>query len=142
MAQLFAATRDELSRRPTGADNRVLSAVRMAFTAGWVLGPVLGSWLGSVVGLRPLLVATAVLTLSQLLPLAGQRVERFRRPGQERSGAAALGAVGISIRGGFHANLPRGEQAQSAARSGGQRKTAIGKIPGDDLALRVDACAG
>ncbi len=36
MAQLFAAARDELSRRRTaGADNRVLSAVWMAFTAGW-----------------------------------------------------------------------------------------------------------
>ncbi|SDT31937.1 MFS transporter, SET family, sugar efflux transporter [Friedmanniella luteola] len=86
MAQLFAATRDELSRQPTGADNRILSAVRMAFTAGWVLGPVLGSWLGSVVGLRPLLVATAVLTLSQVLPLGGQRVLRFRHPGHELAG--------------------------------------------------------
>ena len=83
MAQLFAATRDELSRHPTPADNRVMSAIRMAFTAGWVLGPVLGSWFGSVVGLRPLLVATAVLTLSQVLPLGRQRVLRYRRPEAE-----------------------------------------------------------
>jgi SET family sugar efflux transporter-like MFS transporter len=88
MAQLFAATRDELSRHPTGADNRVLSAVRMAFTAGWVLGPVVGSWLGSVVGLRPLLVATAVLTLAQVLPLGRQRVERYRSPEAEQAARA------------------------------------------------------
>lgn len=88
MAQLFAATRDELSRRPTGADNRVMSAIRMAFTAGWVLGPIIGSWFGSVVGLRPLLVATAVLTLSQVLPLGRQKVLRYRRPGAEPVGPA------------------------------------------------------
>jgi SET family sugar efflux transporter-like MFS transporter len=92
MAQIFAATRDELSRQPTGADNRVLSAVRMAFTAGWVLGPVLGSWLGSVVGLRPLLVATALLTLSQMLPLGRQRVQRFRREEQDDPAAARAGS--------------------------------------------------
>ena len=92
MAQLFAATRDELSRHPTGADNRILSAVRMAFTAGWVLGPVLGSWLGSVVGLRPLLVVTAVLTLSQVLPLGRQRVERDRRPEDAHRAGGATAA--------------------------------------------------
>ena len=48
-AQIFAAVRDELSRRPTGADNRVISTIRMSFTAGWIVGPVLGSWLGSSV---------------------------------------------------------------------------------------------
>ncbi len=76
-AQLFAAVRDELSRCPTGADNRVLSAIRMAFTAGWILGPVLGSWFGSQLGLRSLLLATAVCTVGQVLPLGRQRVLRF-----------------------------------------------------------------
>jgi SET family sugar efflux transporter-like MFS transporter len=77
MAQLFAATRDELTRRPSRSDNRVISMVRMAFTAGWVLGPVFGSWFGSAFGLRPLLVATALCTLGQLLPLGRQRVQRY-----------------------------------------------------------------
>jgi SET family sugar efflux transporter-like MFS transporter len=77
MAQLFAATRDELTRRPSGSDNRVISMIRMAFTAGWVLGPVFGSWFGSAFGLRPLLVATALCTLGQLVPLGRQRVRRF-----------------------------------------------------------------
>jgi SET family sugar efflux transporter-like MFS transporter len=77
MAQLFAATRDELSREPTTADNRVVATIRMAFTAGWVLGPVLGSWFGGAYGLRPLLVATAICTLAQVVPLGRQRVQRF-----------------------------------------------------------------
>jgi SET family sugar efflux transporter-like MFS transporter len=77
MALLFAAVRDELSRRPTPADSRVVATVRMAFTAGWIIGPVFGSWFGSAFGLRPLLVATALCCLGQLVPLGRQRVARF-----------------------------------------------------------------
>jgi SET family sugar efflux transporter-like MFS transporter len=89
MAQLFAATRDELTRRPSGSDNRVISMIRMAFTAGWVLGPVFGSWFGSQFGLRPLLVATAACTLAQLVPLGRQRVRRFVPAGSAQPGDAA-----------------------------------------------------
>ncbi|MEU8227366.1 MFS transporter [Kribbella sp. NPDC048915] len=77
MAQLFAACRDELSRHPTRAENRVVATVRMAFTVGWMLGPVLGSWFGGVFGLRPLLLATAACVFAQLIPLGRQRVERY-----------------------------------------------------------------
>lgn len=80
MGQLFAACRDELSRHPTAVDNQVIALVRMAFTAGWVLGPVLGSWYGSVAGLRPMVFATAACVLLQLVPLGRQRVPRFQRP--------------------------------------------------------------
>lgn len=77
MGQLFAATRDELSRRPTPVNARVIATVRMAFSAGWILGPVLGSWFGAAFGLRSLLVANAVLVIGQLIPLGRLRVERF-----------------------------------------------------------------
>ena len=80
MAQLFAACRDELSRHPTKAENRVIATIRMAFTVGWILGPVLGSWFGGVFGLRALLVATAACVFAQMLPLGGQRVERYQDP--------------------------------------------------------------
>lgn len=79
MGQLFAACRDELNRHPTPVDNQVIALVRMAFTAGWVLGPVLGSWFGGVAGLRPLLLASAGCLLIQVLPLGRQRIERFSR---------------------------------------------------------------
>ena len=78
MAQLFAACRDELSRHPTKAENRVVATIRMAFTVGWILGPVLGSWFGGVFGLRALLVATATCVFAALIPLGRQRVERYK----------------------------------------------------------------
>jgi SET family sugar efflux transporter-like MFS transporter len=80
MAQLFAACRDELSRHPTRVENRVVATVRMAFTTGWILGPVFGSWFGGVFGLRALLVATAVCVFAQMIPLGRQRVERYDDP--------------------------------------------------------------
>jgi SET family sugar efflux transporter-like MFS transporter len=80
MAQLFAACRDELSRHPTRAENRVVATVRMAFTTGWILGPVFGSWFGGTFGLRALLTATAVCVFAQLIPLGRQRVERYDDP--------------------------------------------------------------
>lgn len=83
MAQLFAACRDELSRHPTRAENGVVATVRMAFTTGWILGPVFGSWFGGVFGLRTLLMATAVCVFAQLIPLGRQRVERYDDPGAD-----------------------------------------------------------
>jgi SET family sugar efflux transporter-like MFS transporter len=80
MGLLFAAVRDELSRTASPAADRVISAVRMAFTAGWILGPVVGSWFGAVYGLRPLLLATAALTVGQIVPLGFQRVARYVSP--------------------------------------------------------------
>ncbi|MEV6412744.1 MFS transporter [Kribbella sp. NPDC051718] len=77
MAQLFAACRDELSRHPTKADNRVVATVRMAFVIGWMIGPVAGSWFGGQFGLRALLVATATCVFAQMIPLGRQRVERY-----------------------------------------------------------------
>ncbi|MEJ1109442.1 MULTISPECIES: MFS transporter [unclassified Kribbella] len=80
MAVLFAACRDELSRHPTKAENGVIATIRMAFTTGWIIGPVLGGWFGGVFGLRALLVATAVCGFAQLIPLGRQRVERYQGP--------------------------------------------------------------
>ncbi len=76
-AQIYAAVRDELNRTPTGADNRVVTTVRMAFTLGWIVGPVLGSWFGTVFGLRALLACSGALMLAQLVPFVGMRVPRF-----------------------------------------------------------------
>jgi MFS transporter, SET family, sugar efflux transporter len=91
MGLLFAAVRDDLSRHRSPAADRVISAVRMAFTAGWILGPVVGSWFGAVYGLRPLLLAAAVLTVGQILPLGRQRVPRYV---EVRRASATAGPVG------------------------------------------------
>lgn len=101
MGQLFAACRDELSHHPTGVDNQVIALVRMAFTAGWVIGPVVGSWFGSAAGLRPMLLATAACVLLQIVPLGRQRVARYTRPdspaGSGRNGSPARLVIFLAL---------------------------------------------
>ena len=79
-AQVYAAVRDELSRRPSGMDVELISTVRMGFTLGWVLGPVVGSVAGGFLGLRAVLLITAALSLLQLVPMIGIRAPRYVAP--------------------------------------------------------------
>lgn len=85
---LYAAVRDELARAPTGADNRMMSTIRMAFSIGFVCGPVVGSVLGDLLGLRTMLIATGVCSLAQLLPLIGVRSVREAPQVHARTGTA------------------------------------------------------
>jgi SET family sugar efflux transporter-like MFS transporter len=39
---IFAAVRDQLTHVPTGADNRVMSTVRLGFSLGFMTGPMIG----------------------------------------------------------------------------------------------------
>ena len=73
---IFAAVRDQLTHEPTGADNRVMSTVRMGFSVGFLTGPLLGSVLGGLLGLRLTLVAAGVCTLLQAVPVIRQSVLR------------------------------------------------------------------
>ncbi|GGP24849.1 MFS transporter [Silvimonas amylolytica] len=68
-SQIFAAVHDELSKSPGSENDRVVAVVRMALTAGWIVGPVVGAWVAASFGLRPMLWMTAVCTLLQVLPL-------------------------------------------------------------------------
>jgi len=79
-AQVYAAVRDELSRRPTPVDVEIISTVRMGFTLGWVVGPVLGTVVGSAFGLRTVLFMTAALSVLQLVPMIGVRAPRYVVP--------------------------------------------------------------
>lgn len=72
-SQLFAAIHDELTARPTTANDGVVAVVRMALTAGWVIGPVLGSFLAAYAGFRAMFVVVAVATLAQIIPLGRLR---------------------------------------------------------------------
>jgi len=72
-SQLFAAVHDELATKPNRANDGVVATVRMALTAGWVIGPVVGAFLAAQLGLRAMLVATGVCTLAQIAPLGRQR---------------------------------------------------------------------
>jgi SET family sugar efflux transporter-like MFS transporter len=72
-SQLFAAIHDEASAHPNPSNDGVVSIVRMALTAGWVVGPVAGAFLAAHTSLRTMLFATAVATFAQILPLGTLR---------------------------------------------------------------------
>ncbi|RFU49250.1 MFS transporter [Paraburkholderia sp. DHOC27] len=68
-SQIFAAVHDELVKHPGSANESVVAIIRMALTAGWIVGPVLGAWVAAAYGLRPLLWMTAICILLQIAPL-------------------------------------------------------------------------
>lgn len=43
-SQIFAAVHDEVHRNPTHGNEGIVAVIRMALTAGWVVGPVAGAW--------------------------------------------------------------------------------------------------
>ncbi len=79
-SQVFAAVHDELSGTPGEADENVVAFIRMALTAGWIIGPVLGAWMAAVYGLRPMLWLTAICLLLQIVPLGTLEVRAARDP--------------------------------------------------------------
>jgi SET family sugar efflux transporter-like MFS transporter len=78
-SQLFAAIRDDLDQDPQGSSESVVAIVRMALTAGWVIGPVGGAWLAAATSLRVMLWMTALCALAQIIPL-GTLKHRLSRP--------------------------------------------------------------
>jgi SET family sugar efflux transporter-like MFS transporter len=79
-SQLFAAVHDDLKARPNPSNDGVVAVVRMALTAGWVIGPVAGAFLAAHTSLRVMLIATAVSTLAQIIPMS-----RLGKPAAELS---------------------------------------------------------
>jgi SET family sugar efflux transporter-like MFS transporter len=80
-SQLFAAVHDDLQATASPVADGVVSIVRMALTAGWVVGPVLGSLLATAAGSRVMLAATGACALAQIVPMG------FARAGSARPGA-------------------------------------------------------
>ncbi len=72
-SQLFAAVHDDLQATANPVGDGVVSVVRMALTAGWIVGPVAGSLLATAAGLRTMLVATGLCTLAQIVPMGFAR---------------------------------------------------------------------
>jgi SET family sugar efflux transporter-like MFS transporter len=68
-SQLFAAVHDDLQTTANPVADGVVSIVRMALTAGWVVGPVLGSILATAAGSRVMLAATGSCALAQIVPM-------------------------------------------------------------------------
>jgi MFS transporter, SET family, sugar efflux transporter len=89
-SQLFAAVHDDLRTTASPVADGVVSIVRMALTAGWVVGPVLGSILATAAGSRVMLTATGACALAQIIPMG------FAHTGPARRGSARPGAETVS----------------------------------------------
>ncbi|MCX5569286.1 MFS transporter [Kaistia nematophila] len=91
-SQLFAAVHDELVRAPSRSGDDVVAIIRMALTAGWVIGPALGAWLAAEAGLRALFWGTAICFLAQIVPLGTLRASGGRRGAEAGSGRSSARA--------------------------------------------------
>jgi SET family sugar efflux transporter-like MFS transporter len=103
-SQVFAELHDRLLINGTSNPDGVVAVIRMALTAGWVVGPVLGSFSASIFGLRPMLLGTGVCIIAQMIPFGLQRSIATTREthGLQDSGlpAGVLGedpAAGIGV---------------------------------------------
>ncbi|OWV87682.1 transporter [Rhizobium sp. R635] len=83
-SQLFAAIHDDIQCRTTLASDDIVSTVRMALTAGWVIGPVVGTWITAQFGIREMLWFTSLCFLVQIAPLGTLATPRP----SERTGVA------------------------------------------------------
>ena len=68
-SQLFAAVHDEQVANSAEKNDSVVAIIRMANTAGWIVGPVIGAWVAATLGLRPMIWLTAICFLAQILAL-------------------------------------------------------------------------
>jgi MFS transporter, SET family, sugar efflux transporter len=98
-SQLFAAVHHDLQATASPVGDGVISIVRMALTAGWIVGPVAGSLLATAAGLRVMLAATAVCTLAQIIPVGFRSARPARPSGQNTviSGAHPARRPGLRV---------------------------------------------
>jgi SET family sugar efflux transporter-like MFS transporter len=89
-SQLFAAVRDDLDQEAQGSSEGVVAIVRMALTAGWVIGPMVGAWLAAATSLRAMLWMTALCALAQIIPLGTLKRGQIRSPIATRPQRSAL----------------------------------------------------
>jgi MFS transporter, SET family, sugar efflux transporter len=77
-SQLFAAIHDDLQATASPVSDGIISIIRMALTAGWIVGPVAGSLLATAAGPRVMLAATGACTLAQIVPMGFSRTRLTR----------------------------------------------------------------
>jgi SET family sugar efflux transporter-like MFS transporter len=100
VSQIFAAVHDKQVANPSQSSDAVVAIIRMTLTAGWIVGPVLGAWIGATFGLRAMLWTTAICFLVQILPLG-----TLRETAPANTGAGGIDAA-LAGRPGFAAMLP------------------------------------
>jgi len=90
-SQLFAAVHDDLMRKPIANGEDVVAIIRMALTAGWVVGPVIGAWFAAEAGMRVMFWGTALCFLAQIIPLGTLNADA--KPAARVGNAVSPGAV-------------------------------------------------
>lgn len=78
-AQIFAALREVMTRDTERYESTVSSTIRTAYSLGWILGPVVGSWLATAIGLRATFLLTSCFYLVSLLPLRSLNIDFHER---------------------------------------------------------------
>ena len=89
MGQLYAALHDVMTRDGEPQPQRVTTTIRTAWSFGFVFGPVLGSALATVAGIRAAFIVAAALYLLCLVPLQGLTIAvpaRARATGERSPG--------------------------------------------------------
>lgn len=104
-SQLFAAVHDDLQATDSPVGDGVISIVRMALTAGWVVGPVAGSLLAATAGPRVMLAATGACALAQIVPLSLPRA-RPALPGAQQASTGEAAPTRPAHRPGLRVMLP------------------------------------
>lgn len=80
---------DEQVASPSDKNDSVIAIIRMANTAGWIIGPVIGAWVAATYGLRPMIWLTATCFVAQIVAVGSLR-DRARL---QADGAAANAPV-------------------------------------------------
>ncbi len=93
MGQLYAALHDAMTREGEPQPQRVNTTIRTAWSFGFVFGPLLGSALATVAGIRAAFIAAAALYLLCLVPLRGLTIA-VPAPREGASGDSAHGTAG------------------------------------------------
>lgn len=88
-SQLFAAIHDDLAKKSTPASEGIVAIIRMALTAGWVIGPVIGAWFAAETSIRTMFWLTALCFLAQLVPLGTLSVSATPKPRPANSSGGA-----------------------------------------------------
>ncbi|WP_194895831.1 MFS transporter [Catenulispora pinisilvae] len=112
-SQLFAAIHDSLQETAGDAGDTgdigdgIVSVIRMALTAGWIIGPVLGSLLAATAGPRVMLACTGICALAQIVPMGFARTpEPGNAPTTTKSTTAPASPREHHQRPGLSAMLP------------------------------------
>ena len=105
-SQLFAAVHDEVQTAASPVGDGVVSIVRMALTAGWIVGPVAGSLLAGAAGPRVLFAVIGLCTLAQIIPMGTSNDRRTEPGGRSRTVASPAQDEPRTRRPSLRATLP------------------------------------